>query len=90
MLHNIFEETGFYEVNGRDNWPYIKSSFIYSYQSTEGLVIISSGKESSFITGLPQGNQSENYVVKLQALISDSLGDAYTVQVIVQVKIECH
>jgi len=61
-------------------------SYQLSYQSAEGLVIISSGKESSFITGLPQGNQSENYVVKLQALISDSLGDAYTVQVIVQVE----
>ena len=49
-------------------------------------MIISSGKESSFITGLPQGNKSENYVVKLQVLILDSIDDAYTVQVVVQVK----
>ena len=67
---------------------HIKSPFIRSYHSAEGLVIICSGNESSFITGLPQGNQSENYVVKLQVLIFDSLGDAYTVQVIVQVKVE--
>ena len=50
-------------------------------------MIISSGKESSFITGLPQGNKSENYVVKLQVLILDSLDDAYAVQVVVQVKL---
>ena len=59
---------------------------LYSQLSAEGLVIISSGNESSFVTGLPQGNQSENYVVKLQVLIFDSLGDAYAVQVVVQVK----
>ena len=69
----------------------MKSPFIRSYQSAEGLVITSSGKDSSFITGLPQGIQSENYVVKLQVLISDSLGDGYAVQVIVQVKTaECN
>ena len=59
------------------------------YHSPEGLVIISSGNTSSFITMLPQGNQSEHYEVKLEVQIFDSLCDASTVEVTVKVRALC-
>ena len=62
--------------------------FFYSFHSSEGLVIIARGNTSNFITMLPQGNQSENYEVKLEAQIFDSLGDATTVKLIVQVRLK--
>ena len=60
-------------------------SFVHSYRSSEGLIIIASGNTSTFITMLPKGNQSNNYEVKLEAQIFDSLGDASTVHLAVQV-----
>ncbi|XP_078351373.1 polycystin family receptor for egg jelly-like [Oculina patagonica] len=63
----------------------IPLSYQLSYRSPEGLVIIASGNSSSFITMLPLGNQSENYEVKPEVQIFDSLGDASTVEITVQV-----
>ncbi|KAL9989666.1 hypothetical protein ACROYT_G004234 [Oculina patagonica] len=61
-------------------------SYQMSYRSPEGLVIISKGNTSSFITMLPQGNQSENYEVKLEVQVFDSLGDASAVEFSVEVE----
>ncbi|RMX60858.1 hypothetical protein pdam_00003501 [Pocillopora damicornis] len=57
-----------------------------SFQSIEGIVIIARRNISNFTTKLPQGNQTENFEVKLEVQIFDSFGDAATVELTVQVK----
>ena len=59
--------------------------FLCSFPSLEGIVIIARRNISNFTTKLPQGNQTENFEVKLEVQIFDSFGDAATVELTVQV-----